>query len=149
MLTHDGHLLQPVRARPAQDRPFKRFSYIEDVLRADRDGVAPLALSRAASHECRRGRGSIRASPPDRRAHRRGACLGHFLARGAESAQWDDTALLRAKALRLTATELEELHQGIDALPSSLWAAHMLEAPDGVRTARVLTLAYPSLLEEA
>jgi len=58
-------------------------------------------------------------------------------------------ALLRAKALRLTATELEELHQGIDALPSSLWAAHMLEAPDGVRTARVLTLAYPSLLEEA
>jgi len=72
-----------------------------------------------------------------------------FLARGAESAQWDDAVFLRAKALRLTATELEELRRGLDALLSSLRAADTLDAPEDARAVRVLTLAYPFPSEDS
>lgn len=74
--------------------------------------------------------------------------VDRFLARGAEGAQWDDAAFVRVKALLLTATELEELRRGLDALLSSLRTANSTDAPEDARPVRFLTLAYPFLLED-
>lgn len=74
--------------------------------------------------------------------------VDRFLARGAENTEWENAAFVRAKALRVTATELEELRRGLDALLSSLHAADTSDAPEDARTVRFLTLAYPFRIEE-
>lgn len=129
-------------------RQLGRFGYIEDAgggrgrERRWRYREQPVLLVGGADDP--QGR-RLLADVLAREAH----ALDRFLVRGAEDTRWDEAAFLRAKALRLTAPELEELRHGIDALLTSLRTADAPEAPKDARTVRVLTLAYPFPPEDA
>lgn len=69
--------------------------------------------------------------------------LDGFLADTARAPEWDDAAFFRARALRLTVGELDEIRVTIEAVVGSLRAADAAGAPGGARPVRFLAFAYP------
>jgi DNA-binding transcriptional ArsR family regulator len=74
--------------------------------------------------------------------------LDRFLVAGAPSAEWDQAAFFRTRALRLTAAELDELRLGIERLLTPLRRADAEEAPADALPVRFLAFGFPQHLEE-
>jgi DNA-binding transcriptional ArsR family regulator len=75
--------------------------------------------------------------------------LDRYLARGPQSPDWDAAAFLHARALRLTAAELDALRQGIEALLAPLRRADAAEHPADAMPVRVLALGLPHTQEDS
>jgi DNA-binding transcriptional ArsR family regulator len=76
--------------------------------------------------------------------------LDRFLAMPTQtrSAEWDQAAFFRSRALRLTAAELDQLRLGIERLLAPLRPADAEGAPADALPVRVLAFGFPVLLEE-
>jgi DNA-binding transcriptional ArsR family regulator len=73
--------------------------------------------------------------------------LERFFAYREQVAEWEESAFLRSRALRLSPAGLRQLERGIAALIDSLPTADASDAPDAVPV-RFLALGFPQIRED-
>jgi DNA-binding transcriptional ArsR family regulator len=74
--------------------------------------------------------------------------LERFLGDREQVAEWEGSAFLRSRALRLSSVGLRELERGIAALIDSLPAADSSDAPPDAAPVRFLALGFPQIRED-
>jgi DNA-binding transcriptional ArsR family regulator len=74
--------------------------------------------------------------------------LDRYLARREQLPDWDASAFFKRAALRLTAVELAELNDELEALLSRFRRAIEDDPPDDAKPVRVLAFGYPVPMED-
>ena len=80
---------------------------------------------------------------------REASALERFLADRRHVAEWEGSAFLRSRALRLSPAGLRQLERGVAALIDSLPAADATDAPSDAVPVRFLALGFPQIKEDA
>jgi len=79
---------------------------------------------------------------------REARALERFLADREQVADWEGSAFLRSRALRLTPAGLRQVERGIAALIDSLPTADASDAPPDAVPVRFLALGFPQISED-
>lgn len=127
-------------------RQLARYGYVEDAEpRGGRERWWQYRERRVSvPHGGDTGGRNLLAELLSREAH----ALDRFLAAPARPPEWDDAAFFQSRALRLTASELDALRCGIEALLAPLRRADADEAPADTLPVRILAFGFPIPLED-